>query len=153
MIFGLVFIAGLLPSSCANGDDDDVRFNADDTIEVSITASTDLGEAVTADLHSTTGAVVIGTVTVDPGSGPVGTDHVVTVLVDDEFADEVDRADVLTDAGDRGIEEHSMVQDSAETGLWVRTLTSVGETGEARTDTFTIELWTPDDGSSSDTDE
>jgi hypothetical protein len=139
-------IAALLLAGCDGGDDTSwARFNADDTVQVEVTASEDLGEAVSADLHSTTGARVVGSVVVDPGSGPVGTDHEVTVEVLDEWEDEVGRVTVRTDAGERGVEDHELWRDSADHGLWVRTLTSVGVEGEERTDTFSVRLWVEDE--------
>jgi hypothetical protein len=121
-----------------------VRFNADDSLEVEVVAGDAVGDPVSTVLHSTTGTVEIGTATVDPGSAPVGTDHEVTVLVDDAWIDEVGKVTVVTDAGDRGTETHDMIQDSADHGLWWRILTSQGDEGETRTDTFTFELYSAD---------
>lgn len=120
------------------------RFNSDDQVEVAVTAGTSLGDPVSVDLTSTTGSVLLGTASVNPGSGPVGTDHTVTVQIDDEWEDTVGRASVQTDAGDRGVEEHELQRDSADHGLWIRDLTSVGTEGEERTDVFTIQLWVSD---------
>jgi len=151
-VFGLLLVAGCkwpwAPASI-----DWVRFNGDDQVDVEVTADPEPGDPVSIDLTSTTGAVVIGTATVDPGSGPVGTDHVVTVLVDEAYSGDVGRVVVSTDAGSRGVEDHTLQQDSADHGLWVRTLTSQGAEGEERTDTFTFELFTVGDATVSDTDQ
>ena len=136
-----MFVAGLV--ACDGGSDEDVRFNADDQVTVGVVAGTELGDDVTGDLHSTTGAVTVGTGTVSPGSGPVGTLHTVTIRVAEEFADAIASAGVITDAGERGVEEVSLLQDSADNGLWWREITSVGVEGEERTDTFTFTLYTP----------
>ena len=118
------------------------RFNAEgESVEVRVTADTALGEPVSLELMSSTGTVVVGTASVDPGSGPVGTDHQVLVIVDDAYEAEVDQVSVTTDAGDRGTEVHDLVQDSADHGFWTRTLTSFGTEGEERVDTFTFDLF------------
>jgi glycine cleavage system H lipoate-binding protein len=136
-LFGFAFSCG-----CA-GEEESlwVRFNTDDTIDVQITAEPTLGPIVEVELHSTTGSVVVGAATVDPGSGPVGTDHVLLVTVSDEWQDQVGRVTVLSDSGARGTAEHEFVRDSADHGVWERTLTSLGEEGETRTDAFTFQLW------------
>jgi hypothetical protein len=118
-----------------------VRFNAEDMVSIEVTEGSELGLAVDGELRSTTGATALGTIVVEPGSGPVGTDHVLSVLVDDEYEETVDRVTVYADAGERGEDEYELRQDSAEHGLWVVTLTSMGETGEVRTDSFEIALW------------
>lgn len=118
-----------------------VQFNApDDLVSVEVGAS-DVGEAVTTDLHSTSGSVVIGSGTVSPGSGPIGTDHEVTVVVDDAYESIVTRATVRLDAGARGVDEYELDQDSADHGRWWVVLTSVGDEGETRTDTVTFRVW------------
>ena len=140
MISGLL-VAGLV--ACGGSKNDDVRFNADDQVTIEVVVGTELGDDVTTELHSTTGTVTVGTGTVSPGSGPVGTVHTVTIRVDADFAEEVSAAGVVTDAGDRGVEEVSLLQDSADHGLWWREVTSVGVDGEERSDTFTFTLYTP----------
>lgn len=128
--------------ACNNKDEEVVyeQWNAtDDTLDVAVGAA--LGDPVSIDLHSSTGAVVVGTATVDPGSGPVGTEHTLTVIVADEYANIVDRASVRTASGDRGEDEYDLVADSAAEGYFVLELVSVGEEGEQRTDTLTFRLW------------
>lgn len=118
-----------------------VQFNApDDLVSVEVGASEE-GEAVSADLHSTSGSVVIGSGAVSPGSGPIGTEHEVTIVLDDEYEAIVTRATVRLDAGERGVDEYEMDQDSADHGRWWVVLTSVGEDGETRTDTVTFRVW------------
>lgn len=136
-----VVVAGL--SACDGGSDDDVRFNADDSVTVAVVSVPETGDDVATDLHSTTGTVTVGTGSVSPGSGPVGTVHTVTIRVAEEYAEVIASAGVITDAGERGVEEVSLVQDSADHGLWWREVTSVGVEGEERTDTFTFTLYTP----------
>jgi len=120
-----------------------VRFNGDDTVDVRITAA-DVGDPVYADLTSTAGAVVVGQAEVDPGSGPVGTNHQVVLTVDPSYKDEVQRVSLEVDSGDRGISDFELTQDSADKGYWFLQLRSVGAQGETRTDVFSFQLWTPD---------
>ncbi|MBT3221951.1 MAG: hypothetical protein HN348_22990 [Proteobacteria bacterium] len=127
--------------ACKDDEPEYSQFNGTDVIEIEVTAADDLGESVEEILSSSTGTVDIGTVTVTPGSGPVGTDHDVLIDIDDDFEDLVVKATVVTDAGDRGDDEYELRQDSADHGVWVLTLTSLGAEGEERTDTFTIYLW------------
>ncbi|MCO4747750.1 MAG: hypothetical protein KC912_23340 [Proteobacteria bacterium] len=110
-------------------------------IDVEVTDSSEAGEAVTIDLHSTTGAVLIGSAVLDPGSGPVGTEHSLIVDVGDAWQEDVGRVAVSADSGDRGVELFELRQDSADHGVWVLTLTSSGVEGEARTDQLTVRLF------------
>lgn len=117
------------------------QFNATtDTCAVEVGAA-ELLEAATTVLHSSSGEVEVGTATVDPGGGPVDTEHRITVQVDDAWEATVDRASVRTDSGSRGEDEYDMDADSADEGLYVLTLVSVGDPGETRTDVLTIRLW------------
>ena len=137
-----LFAVAVAVGGCDKNAEEWSRFNAaTDVLEIQVGA--EVGDPVTIDLYSTTGSNVVGQATVTPGSGPVGTDHEVTVLVADEYEDVIERVSVQSDAGDRGVEVHELVQDSAEHGLWWRILTSMGEEGETRTDTFEIQLWEP----------
>lgn len=123
-----------------------VRFNDEgDTVEVEITDEDTLGDPVVADLHSTTGATILGTVTVDPGSGPVGTEHLVVVSLEEDYAEQVRRVDLTVDSGDRGVSDFELEQDSADRGKWVVPLTSYGVEGEERTDELTITLFSVED--------
>lgn len=150
------FVVPLLSISafdCAGGGMDLVRFNNEsDEIRVEVTTSSDTGDSVTADLMSTTGAIVVGVVTVEPGSGPVGTLHTVTIDIDDEYEDIVVRASLSIDAGVRGLDDFLLTRDSADDGLWRLELESSGVEGEERTDVFAVELFEVDDGTSVDTD-
>jgi hypothetical protein len=132
------FLAGF---SCSDDDTVWKAFNAgSDVVTVEVTAS-GAGDAITVDLHSTTGATIVGSATVDPGSGPVGTAHRVTVDVADDFVDRVGRVEVVTEANDRGSRTFSLLQDSADAGLWVVDVVSDGAEGEVRSDTFTFALF------------
>jgi len=120
------------------------QFNADTdvvTVQVGVEQTT---EPVEIALHSTTGTVEIGTALIDPGGGPIGTEHVVIVEVSDDWENQVVRATVSADAGDRGEDEYTMEPDSADEGMYQLTLVSVGEEGEVRDDILTIRLWEED---------
>ena len=131
--------------ACNSGDEVVWRQfnNLDDTVRVEI-APGDPGEAVVADLTSNTGAVIIGTVAVTPGRGPVGTNHLLLLEVDDEWEDRIRRA-TITSLGERGEEEYELRQDAADPGIFDLTLTSLGTEGESRIDEWTITLWEPID--------
>jgi len=146
----LAFVAGagflLLPAifgiQCDDKEVELVRFNADDAFTVQITAD-EVGEAQTIDLTSSSGNIVVGTATLDPGSGPVNTDHELVVRVGDAFEREVWQVTLYVDSGERGGAEFELSQDSADEGYWWVDLRSVGEVGETRVDTFEVRLWTP----------
>ena len=117
-------------------------FNSEeDRLEIEVTAGDELGEPLSIDLNSTTGAVVVGSATATPGSGPVGTEHALRVEVLEAWEDQVTRVAVSADSGSRGTELFELRQDSADYGLWVLDLRSSGEEGEARQDIWTIQLF------------
>ncbi len=121
------------------------QFNAgDDTLEIEV-GTTDKVPSVTIDLHSTTGEVTVGTAEVDPGGGPIGTEHEIVVIVEDAYENVVDRVSVRTDTPDRGEDEYDLDADSADEGFYKTILVSVGDPGEVRTDTLTFRLWDEDD--------
>ena len=119
-----------------------VRFNGDqDNYDISVTADETLGDGVQHELTSTTGASVVGTVDITPSSGPVGTDHRILVALDAVYEERVQRVDVVSDSGSRGVLRFTMEQDSAELYKWVLDVTSMGVVGEERVDTLTFELF------------
>ena len=144
----------LLAAACdSNSNEGWIAFNADDeSVDISVTAEPATDEVATRGLTSTTGAVDVGDVTVDPAAGPVGTDHEILVMVLDEYEEDVGRVTVET-SGERGDQIHVAIQDSADHGLWRLLVTSLGAEGETRTDTFTTRLWRPaEEGEEPDTD-
>lgn len=129
-----------------------VQFNASgEALTISVGAD-ELLEPSSIELTSTTGSVVVGSATVDPSGGPIGTEHQLTVEVSDDYEDQVARVSVRTDSGDRGEDEYDLDGDSADEGFWKITLVSAGEEGEVREDSFTIRLWEEDGTVSSDED-
>ena len=70
----------------------------------------------------------------------MGTEHLLTVSLDDQFAWDVGRVTVEADSV-RGMTVHELVQDSADTGLWLVSVTSLGNDDEVREDTFRFVLW------------
>ncbi len=135
-------LALILLAGCESDEEETyVQFNADDeALSVEVGAA-EAGEPSSITLHSTTGEIEIGTATVDPGSGPIGTEHTITVEIFNNYEHMVDRVSVRTDSGDRGEDEFDLRPDSADEGYYERALVSVGEDGEQRTDTLTIFVW------------
>lgn len=135
---------GLLLMSIVLGcNQDDLTYDqvnaADDVVEIEVGA--ELLPAITFELRSSTGQVVIGEVTVDPGGGPADTEHEIYVDIDDDYVALVDHASVETSSDGRGSRDFDMDPDSAEEGLFKLVIVSVADEGEARTDSFTIQLW------------
>jgi len=151
--------------ACNKDAIDWVPFNAPhQTIEVDVLAEgSPTGDPVSIDLLSNLAQTLVGTATVDPGSGPVGTSHVLTVRVLADYVDLVGRASVEVNSqavsdldGDgkddsRENDGYDLRQDSADPGLYAITLESLGETGEQRKDEFVVHLWTPKDLQTTDT--
>jgi hypothetical protein len=111
-----------------------------DADEVAVDVGVPEEDARTADLVSTTGSTAIGQATIEPGAGPVGTEHTLTVILDDDFSEDVGRVTVEA-SSNRGLTTHELMQDSAQAGLWVVDVTSLGEDDEVREDTFRFILW------------
>lgn len=132
-----------------------VEFNApNQTIAVEVLpAGSPEGEDTSIDLLSNLGRTTVGEALVSPGSGPVGTQHLLAVDVLDDFEDLVGRVTVIVDSqavkdldGDgepdsRGEGEFELLHDSADPGAWALTLQSLGGDDERRTDRFTVVLW------------
>jgi len=152
--FALLFLA------CGEGDDTTwVQFNAEDNqyLEVEVLPVGDAaGEPVSLDLLSNIGLTVVGTAEIDPGSAPVGTDHLVSVEIFDDFELQVQRVTVfiasepVSDLDGDGVDdarsnsEYELLHDSADLGVWARSFESHGEDDERRTDAFQFFLWEPE---------
>ena len=159
-----------LVGGCDNGEIEWVRFNADgDSLVIDVggerpptqvegcadapslcedTVALDGTADVGADLgciclSSSLRANDVGTATVGPSFGPVGTRHTVRVEVLDAFQDIVQRVTVYT-TGQRDDEEIPLRQDSADPGSWAVELESLGAPDEVRTDRFELRLYEPD---------
>lgn len=121
------------------------QYNADDnSLVVTVGSSCDPSPCADAfaELTSSSGEVDIGDAWVSPGGGPIGTVHEVKVVLADEYESDVDQAHVRIDSGEaRGVDEYELLPDSADEGLWTLEVTSVGEFGEEREDTFTFRLY------------
>lgn len=119
-----------------------VQFNADgDSVTVSVGAA-DVLPAVSTTLHSSTGEVEVGSASVDPGGGPIGTTHTVLVSVASDYAADVGRVSVRTSSDSRGEDEFDLEADSTGTGIFKLEMQTVGDAGETRDDTLTFRLWT-----------
>lgn len=136
----VVLISGLL--ACNKEEEATYsQFNGnDDSLTIQVGAASEL-DPVVIELTSTTGEVVVGAATVDPGGGPVGTEHAIVVEVYDDYQHIVDRVSIRLDAGSRGEDEFELTQDSADEGVWKTTLVSAGEADEVREDTLTVRCW------------
>ncbi len=134
-------------AGCRKDDEVLVPFNAeDDVIEVHVgfpevpdDPDCDPGVACT-DLHSLVEGAVIGSATVEPAAGEVGTVHRLVAVVGDEWEDRIDRVTVRVD-GDRGSGEFELDRDRANPGAWGVSLESMGRPGEQRVDLWTVLLW------------
>ncbi len=147
-IRAIVVLATLSALAGCNKDDTVlVPFNAeDDFVEVHVGVDTvdddpacDPGLACT-ELHSLVEGAVIGSVTVDPAAGMVGTIHQLLAVVGDEWEDRIDRVSVQVDSN-RGVGEFELERDRANPGAWGLELESLGSNSEVRVDTWTVLLW------------
>ena len=136
-----MLLVGLLAGCEEDTETTWLQFNADDDAVQVVVGAAKVGSPESAELHSTSGAIVIGSFSVDPGSAPVGTDHLLEVTVADDYEELVDKVTLVADAGDRGAEEYELRQDSADHGHWWVEVTSSGDPKEVRTDIFTVLLW------------
>lgn len=117
------------------------RFNADgEVLSVSV-GDEDFGTLVLIDLHSTTGAVVIGTASIDPDAGPSGTVHLLEVEISEDYVHQVDKVSVEIDAAGRGIQTYTLMGDSADEALYRLEIESVAAEGELRTDQVEVQVW------------
>jgi hypothetical protein len=140
------FLVLVAASGCKKDDEPTyTQFNEEnETIEVEVgVAKKEPARSIV--LYSSTGEVTVGSAEVDPGSGPIGTEHEIVVIVENAYENVVDRVSVRTSSPERGEDEYDLDPDSADEGFYKMTLVSVGEPDEVRTDTFTIRLWDEDD--------
>ncbi|MCB9685705.1 MAG: hypothetical protein H6735_11750 [Alphaproteobacteria bacterium] len=149
----------LAAAGCKKDEITWVPFNLEDqTLVVDVLPEgSAVGDPVSLELLSNLGRTVVGQATIDPGSGPVGTEHVIMVDVLDDFEAIVGRVTVgvnpeatkdLDGDGEiesRGSDEYELQQDSADPGAWQVTVMSLGSSDEQREDVFTINLWQPDE--------
>jgi len=117
------------------------RFNAEgETLEVHVGDQT-VGELTSIALNSSTGAVEIGSASIDPDAGPSGTVHLLEVEILEDFVHQVDRVSVEIDASDRGIQSYDLNADSADEALYRLEIESVAGEGESRTDIIEVQVW------------
>ena len=134
-LFAMVSLFG-----CVETEAEWVQYNASTGVEISVGVSL-LEEEATVSLRSSTGQVEIGTATVSPAGGPIGTEHAILVDVFADYENDVDRVSVRTSSESRGEDEYDLDADTASEGLYATSLISVGEADEVRTDTLTFYLW------------
>jgi hypothetical protein len=134
--------AVLLLGACAEDAETSYdRFNAEgETLSVSV-GDEEPGELLSIDLHSSTGAVLIGVASVDPDAGPSGTIHLLEVQILEDFVHQVDKVSVEIEAPERGIQTYTLQGDSADEALYRLEIESVAGDGELRNDTLEIQVW------------
>ena len=137
----LLFLLGAF-FGCQETEESSDQFNAaGETLSVSV-GTNDLLPSVERILHSTTGSVEIGRASVTPGGGPIGTEHQIQVEIFDEWEESVSSVELETESGTRGTLQYALTSDSADQGLYMLVLESVGDEEETREDVFTFKLWT-----------
>ncbi len=139
---GLLLVCSVLGYDCQKDTEPNwVQFNgSDDSVTIEVGAA-DLLDPVVVDLTSSVTSLVVGSATVTPGGGPVGTEHTLLVVVEDEWENDVERVTVRTESGDRGADEYELEPDPADEGYYGLVIVSVGEEGEQRSDELTFRLW------------
>jgi hypothetical protein len=146
MLFGetmFPFITWLF--SCSDeGELSFLQFNSlDDQLSISVGTEEILPDK-SIPLFSSTGAIEVGNAIVSPGGGPFGTEHAITVEVFDAFEDKVSYSSIRT-MTERGTETYTMNVDSADEGLYVLDLVSIGVENETREDIFYVTLYRRED--------
>jgi hypothetical protein len=136
----------VLVSACtAEEEQSYVQLNQSDEsvlIEVGIV---ELLEARELELVHEDDGEVMGWAQVEPGGGPVETEHELTVQVDSSYWHDVDRVSARTDSDELGEDEYDLDPRAADEGAWSVTLVSVGGESETRSDTITFRLWEAED--------
>ena len=133
----------LLLLGCNNDDEINwVQYNAADNAVTVEVGAAELLDPVEGSLTSSTGQVEIGLGRVEPGGGPIGTEHSVVVEIFDDFDQDVGRVTVQMSSGERGKDEVELSPDSTGEGIWLVEVVSVGDEGETRSDPFTFWFWT-----------
>ena len=92
-------------------------------------------------LSSTTGLVEVADAIISPGGGPSGTIHQIQVRVLEEYMDKIQEVRININAGERGFSQYTLINDSAQSNLYVLDLESIAQEGEQREDIFTFSLW------------
>jgi hypothetical protein len=132
-----------LLNGCSSAEDDFpyVQFNAlNEALTICIGDDPACTPTPSLALQSTNGSTEVGTATVDPPSGPVGTVHQIEVDVLDAWQETVALVQV-TVTGERGEQSWDLRQDSADHGNWLVEIESLGDPQESREDTATLLLW------------
>jgi hypothetical protein len=141
MISWMIQSLFILAACDVESEDEYERFNSmDDAVTISVGVEEPLAP-IELELMSSTNEVGVGVVSIDPGGGPIGTEHLVRIEVYSEYAHRVDRASVEIHSDQRGVRGEDLIADSAAEGVFRLSLVSYGEDGEIRDDTFQIQLW------------
>ena len=134
-------------TGCKNDDVEWERVNGNaDSLFVQVTDAVEpAAEPLTIDLTPVIDRDnTLGTATIDPSVGPVGTEHQLEVEVSEDFEELVQRVTVKVTTRGRGSEEWELQRDPAFIGTWGITVQSLGGPDEpTRDDEFNVRLWTP----------
>jgi len=145
-----MFIFALSTVLTGCNKDENIEFSlfnsSDDILYVPVGVEDSL-PLVNQELYSSTGAVPIGQISVDPGGGPIGTEHTLIVVVNDDFENKVSRATIELSSKEHGTESYTMILDSADEGLYLLELVSGGAQGEVGEDQLRVLLWKNEDES------
>lgn len=139
---GLLLACGLLGYDCQQDTEPNwVQFNgAADAVTIEVGIDSEL-DPVSCEITSSVTSLVVGSATVTPGGGPIGTEHTILVVVEDDWENDVGRVSVRADSGERGIDEYELEADPADEGYYGLVIVSVGDEGEQRSDELTFRLW------------
>jgi hypothetical protein len=117
------------------------QFNAQEEVMEVRVGEAEIGDVALLELHSSTGAIVIGEASINPDAGPSGSIHDLEVQILDEYVHRVDRVSVEIDAGERGVQTYDLNADSADEALYRLEIQSFAEDSEIRTDVLEIQVW------------
>jgi len=141
--------------SCEETPEDPNQFNAQEESLTILVGISSLEDDQTRSLNSTTGVVEVATAQISPGGGPSGTIHQIQVEILEEYEEKIQEVRVDINSGDRGNLQYTLINDSAQSNLYVLELESIAQEGEEREDIFTFSLWdlsTQEEGSQTEED-
>ena len=127
--------------SCEDTPEDPNQFNAQEESLSVLVGISSLEPETERSLNSTTGLVEVASAKVSPGGGPSGTIHQIQVEVLEEYAEKIQEVRIDIKSGERGALQYTLINDSAQSNLYVLDLESIAQEGEIREDVFTFSLW------------
>ena len=127
--------------SCEDSPEDPNQFNAQEESLSILVGSSSLEPDQERSLNSTTGLVEVASAKISPGGGPSGTIHQIQVEVLEVYTENIQEVRININSGDRGYQQYTLINDSAQANLYVLDLESIAQDGELREDVFTFSLW------------